>query len=377
MDEEKTMYSNKEIPEWIRALRKGQLSFLETVRQPGPYGRFRYAPEGCFLPHEPLSSGYAFGILDKMKAYDDLEENKKREWADYLRSYQDAETGDFYSKEMENLCPPPEKNALDLRYLIRRMLTRNLSGYLKRMGFPPQYPVHHPEVEAFTDREKLIAHLDSFPWDKSPWGAGSHGSMTVGWLFERFKQGEEKFRKPAKWAIEYMLKKQDPQTGLWGSPSCPLYERVNGAYKVLIKLSTTFGMLPKYPEKIIDNAIRNYGDSSYEMDGCNEFDTAFVLAAALRATDYRKQEIQELVLSRLPLIKPFQKEDGGFSYFKDQCITTNAQVPLIDRPRPQSDMAGTATFVEFFWTAFTILDWHKQLDWTSLWEGVPEKPVGS
>jgi hypothetical protein len=38
-------------------------------------------------------------------------------------------------------------------------------------------------------------------------------------------------------------------------------------------------------------------------------------------------------------------------------------------------MAGTATFVEFFWTAFTILDRHKELGWRSLWEGVPEKPV--
>ena len=43
------------------------------------------------------------------------------------------------------------------------------------------------------------------------------------------------------------------------------------------------------------------------MDGCNKFDNAFVLAAALRATGYRKQKIQELVRSCLPLIRTFQK----------------------------------------------------------------------
>jgi hypothetical protein len=368
------MSSNKEIPEWIRTLRKDQIFFLETVRQPGLFGRFRYAPEGCLLPHEPISSVYAFGILRKMNAYDALETEKKQEWADYLHSFQDHEAGDFWCEEIGRLCKPNE-HGLDSRYLIRRMLTRNLSGNLQHMGFPSQYPLRHLEVEPFTDEAKLIAHLDSFRWDTNPWGAGSHGTMTAGMLFERVQQGEEQFRKPTRWAIEYMLEKQDPKTGLWGNPSCPLYERVNGAYKVLIKLSLTFGMLPKYPERIIDSVFSNYEDPSYKIDGCNEFDNAFVLAAALRATDYRKQEIQDLMLSRLPLIKPFQKEDGGFSYFRDECITTNAQAQLIDRPRHQSDMAGTATFAAFFQTAFTILDWHKELGWTSLWEGVPEEPV--
>ena len=64
----------KEVPEWIGGIKNDQLTFLENVRQPGPYGRFRYAVAGCFLPHDPISSVYAHGILKRINAYDALEE---------------------------------------------------------------------------------------------------------------------------------------------------------------------------------------------------------------------------------------------------------------------------------------------------------------
>ena len=241
------------------------------------------------------------------------------------------------------------------------------------MGYSSHYIAHYPETDTFTDKDKLIAHLDSFSIDKNPWGAGSHCGTTAGMLFERVKRGEEDFRQPLKWTIEYLLEKQDPETGLWGDKTCQLHVRINGAYKVAQKLITTFGILPNYPERLIDSVYNNYEDPSYKIDGCNEFDNVFVLAAALRATDYRKQEVEKLVLSRFSLIKPFKKQDGGFSYFNDECIATNADVPLLDRQRFQSDMAGTATFTAFFQSAFTILNWYNKLGWMSLWEDTPKK----
>ncbi len=368
------MISDKKVPEWIKGIKNDQLTFLENVRQPGPYGRFRYAVEGCFLPHDPISSVYAHGILKRTNAYDTLEKKKKQEWAEYFRSFQDPETGEFWSEEIGDRCRP-EKHGLDPKYLMRRMLTRNISGALQQMGFPPQYPLNYPEAEPFTDRDKLIAHLKSFPWDTAPWGAGSHGGTTVQILFNRLERGEEQFRQPLRWAVEYLLEIQDPETGLWGAPGCPLYERINGAFKVMARLINTLGILPKYPEKIIDNVFRHYADPSYEMTGCNEFDNIWVFAAALRATDYRKREIEELVLSRLPFIEPFKKPDDGFSFFEDACITTNAQAQLVDRPRAQSDMVGTATFVGCLQSAFEILGWNEQFGWRGLWEDAPEKPV--
>ncbi len=368
------MYSEKDVPEWIRELKKDLLRFLENVKHPGPYGRFRYAPKGCLLPHEAISSCYAFGILKTINAYDALEEAKKQEWADYLRSFQDPETGEFWSEEIGGLCGT-EEHGLDPKYLMKRMLTRNVSNALQQMDFPAQYSLRYPEVEPFTDKEKLIAHLDSFLWDTNPWGAGSHAGTTALILFERLKRGEEKFRQPLRWTIEYLQEIQDPETGLWGAPACPLYERINGAFKIIARFINTLGILPRYPERIIDNVFRHYEDPSYEMTGCNEFDNIWVFAATLRTTDYRKQEIQELVHSRLPFIEPFKKPDGGFSFFKDTCIATNAQVQLVDRPRSQSDMAGTATFVGCLRSVFAILDWHKQLGWRYLWEDAPEKPV--
>ncbi|MCK5527043.1 MAG: hypothetical protein KAJ05_07835 [Candidatus Latescibacteria bacterium] len=368
------MISDKKVPEWIKGIKSDQLTFLENVRQPGPYGRFRYAVEGCFLPHDPISSVYAHGILKRINAYDTLDKQKKQEWAEYFRSFEDPETGEFWSEEIGDRCRA-EEHGLDPKYLMRRMLTRNISGALQQMDSPPKYPLRYPEVEPFTDRDKLIAHLDSFPWDTNPWGAGSHGGTTVQILFNRLERGEEQFRQPLRWAVEYLLKIQDPETGLWGAPSCPLYERINGAFKVMARFINTLGILPKYPEKIIDHVFRHYADPSYEMTGCNEFDNIWVFAAALRATDHRKREIQELVLSRLPFVEPFRKPDYGFSFFEEECITTNAQAQLVDRPRAQSDMVGTATFVACLQSAFEILGWNERFGWRGLWEDAPEKPL--
>ncbi|HID11666.1 MAG TPA: hypothetical protein EYP17_10260 [Candidatus Latescibacteria bacterium] len=356
-----------EVPAWIMKLRDDLPSFLERVRQPGPYGRFRYAPKGCLLPHEPISSCYAFGILRTINSYDALGDREKEEWAEYLRSFQDPETGEFWSHEIGDLCGKDE-------YPVRRMLTRNISSVLDQMGFPPLYPMKYPEVEGLVEREKLMAHLNSFPWDTDPWGAGSHAGMTALMLYMRMKR-EEEFRRPLRWTIDYLLGRQDPETGLWGPSSSPLYQRINATFKVLGRLTGTFGILPKYPERIIDSVFRHYQDPSYEMTGCNEFDNIWVLAAALKATDYRKEGIRELVLSRLPLIEPFRKPDGGFSFFRGECITTNAQVRLVDRPRPQGDMVGTATFVACLRSAFEILGWNKTLGWRGLWEDSPKEPV--
>lgn len=364
---------SQQIPGWVSELKDNLVSFLERVRQAGPYGRFRYAPEGWFLSHDPFSSCNAFGILQTINTYDSLTSQQKQQWADYLRSFQEPETGEFWSEEVGKLIRSDDEGRA--RYLMRRTLTRNIPSTLRQMGFQPRYELRYREVEPFTDKEKLIAHLDSFPWETNPWGAGSHGAITALMLYERLRSGDERFRQPLHWTIEYMLDKQDPETGLWGAPDCPLYRRVNGAFKVLGRLINTFGMAPSYPEKIIDSIFRHYADPSYRMTGCNEYDNIWVFACALRATDHRRQEIEELVLSRLPLIEPFRKPDGGFSFFKEECITNNSEVQLIDRPRKQSDMVGTATFVACLRSAFEILGWNERLGWRGLWEDAPQKPI--
>ena len=66
---------------------------------------------------------------------------------------------------------------------------------------------------------------------------------------------------------------------------------------------------------------------------------------------------------------------GGFSFFKEECITTNAQAQLVDHPRAQSDMVGTATFMGCLQSAFEILGWNERLGWRGLWAEAPEKPL--
>ncbi len=368
------MASLDAVPAWIRGLRRGLTAFLEKVRYPGAYGRFRYAPDGCILPHESISSRYAFDILDWINAYQDLRKHEQAEWVTYLLSFQDANTGEFWSAELGRLCTPESEGA-NPGYLMRRMLTRNTSSMLQRMGQAPRYVLRYPEADSFTDKSTLINHLSSSPWDTNPWGAGSHAGTTARMLWERLKRGEEEYRLPVKWAIDYLQGIQDPESGLWGSPSCPLYERINGAFKVVARMINTFGILPAYPERIIDSVFAHYEDPTYELTGCNEFDNIWLLAAALRTTDHRREEIEHLVAGRLAFIQPFTKDDGGFSFFKEVCITTNAQVQLVDSPRPQGDMVGTATFVACLASAFEILGWNSQVGWKGLWADAPKKAV--
>ena len=55
----------------------------------GSIWTFRYSVEGCILHHEPISSCYAFGILNAINGYKQLGNEKKKEWADYLRSFRE------------------------------------------------------------------------------------------------------------------------------------------------------------------------------------------------------------------------------------------------------------------------------------------------
>jgi len=357
------------LPSWIHSLREEVGGFLESLRARGvPFG-YRYAVDGCALAEDLLSTGNVFNDL-KVAGLETPE--WLAAYGDYLVAFQDPQTGMFYDARLDALIEPGDEDRGAVVTRLRKTLTRAGVSHLLQMGREPARPVTFDEQCRWRTRDEVISELESLPWATDPWGAGSHGAMVPFFLLQRYLQGEEVCGELVVEAVGWLLAQQDPETGLWGARSAPLHARVNGAFKVLTRLSNAWHIVPAYPERLVDSVVRYWRSPDYETVGCNELDNMFLLAVVTRFYPEMRPSLAELVLERIAALEPFRKPDGGFSYHRDRCITHVCECRLVREPIAQSDLMGTGTFCHAIGLGLEMLGLSRPLGWPiRMGEGPP------
>jgi len=278
--------SAKEASIWIAEARPALERWLVGRRAPGkPWGRFEPVVDDAMRESACYARTFhIIGLLDKLKPED------RREWAGYIKSFQDPRTGGG--------------NVRDLLFGIASLGHGELT-----------YPVRI--VPNYRDRGELVARIEKMPWQTNPWGAGSQLSSLGLWSAIGVEQGDDKSGQYLRWMIDWLEKRQDPKTGLWGNQNRPMIQRVNGAMKVVCFFCFNLGWELPRSERVIDSCLVHLDNrKGFAMEGgfdaCSDLDVFLVIWQALRQTDHRRQECRGAAIAHSPRMCRFLHADGGF-----------------------------------------------------------------
>ncbi len=313
--------------EAILGARERFRQWIETIRpEKPPLGRFHWALEHTRDASIP-STGYALAGLSMMGLFDEIITDQDRsegtEWvmSRYVGNGQFRDPALLnrvsadWPKDKEWPSPPMLESANGYAY-----------GSLTKYG-AKDIPVRQPakgllDTDGWQGMLKFITTRDI---DESPWGEGSHAGRMCLYLVREYRDGKAPIEAVVK-AVEYLLGKQDPETGLWGKPGLPLNQRLNGAYKLFGFLRCTLDLPLPYADRLLDSGFEYFyrPDHDEKIDSCSEWDALMVMRELQPLVgDYREEELKKLAAYRIArIVDLVQQPDGGFSGSRTCCTTS-------------------------------------------------------
>lgn len=362
----------------LNQLSENLLNWAEGLRAPGVHGRFKWAFNSV-RDANIASTSYLLGGLQQAGLLEDFitedDRNAGMQWLESLK----REDGQFYDPAIIGRKPDtwPEDKEFPGYGLIMGM-SQYASSALQRYGADisrrPEPPQNIPGLE---DADKAVEWIKNLSWDTNPWGAGSHGMRMARWLLDWHLEG----KLPLDYAIEAidcLLSYQNRASGLWGNADIPVYQRINGTFKVFVILQDRLFLPLPQANQIINMVLHEFQRPDYyDVFGpCNEFDNIYVLALALRHVPERRDEVNSVLLERLEAYKRFIAEDGGLSASPEgPCATTWLGVDMA-QPLCQGDVFSLGIHASGINICVDLLGVTDQVSWTGKWrmnETAPEE----
>ena len=291
-----------------------------------------------------LKINYILGTWDK------LQDTEKKKWVNYINSFQSI------NKKF------PEHSYLDdtliKNYSTKKIKTFFIDSVKTTMNLLPQYKFEKNQIKLLkavnAETKQAIStlhqvgernqkkvgnifqtdltvddYLNKFDWAR-PWNAGAQfSSLCVYSTTQGYEIKDD--------LISFANMMVDKETGSYFS-KLPQDSReiINGAMKVITGLDWINEQI-HYPEKLIDYCISN----KPILEGCDVVDYVYVLFKCSQQTNYRKKEINIILIDQLvELKKLFVEKEGGFSYFLNKSQTHYYGVEII-KSKNQADLHGT------------------------------------
>jgi len=299
----------------INALISQVSNFIDQCRLDPKQWKFASYPGG---PETLYASTFACMLYYYIGQLDNFSQEDKKQWANYLNSWQNPETGFFIGPE---LVPDEMKSRKHSYEHIAHHLAIHVLPALNLLGARPNYSLNfaHP----YLDLDFLQEWLDNRNWHDA-WLEGNNllfaGQLLV-YLrdFENIQEAQPALELYFKW----LNKEIDPGTGLWGSNGyCSNAAALYGGYhQLLVYYYENQTVL--YPNRLIDVALSlQHLDGGFHPDGgggaCEDTDAIDILVNLYKLNDYKHPQIRIALRKALVHILQRQMPDGGFVYRLDQ-----------------------------------------------------------
>lgn len=300
----------------IQSMRENAVRFVHA-RATGIPGEYRYSATG-----EPIlySSCYALMTLHYLDALP-ADPTLRAQWADYLLSWQDAETGAFLGPEVA--YAPESDSKHDAEHLAMH-LTTTLLPCLDILGIKPRHPLRF--AHRFLQRENLDGWLRTRDWHDA-WLEGNNLLFMLQLLIHlRDAEGVPEAHARIQELFEWLDREVDPQTGLWGTNGfCSPFIAMCGGYHQLLAYYAERRPVTS-PDRIIDLTLDlQHPDGGFHPDGgggaCEDVDAVDILVNLYKRTDHRRPEIRVALRSAALAVLGMQMADGGFVYRRDEPFT--------------------------------------------------------
>ncbi len=356
----------------LAACTDGMIRWAEMVRpKDSPQGRFTWALQTT-RDANVASTAYMLMGLKRMGIYNrvvtDTDRGAGQEWVLSMR----GENDQYRDSALFDRKPPgwPEGEPWP-SVSMKAAVNQYAASVLRDYGFsiPNVSPPPPPELPQADDPRGAVEWIKTRPWDTNAWGAGSHAMRMATWLMQWHKEGKLPID-PLIEALKFFYEIQDPETGLWGSPSLPRYNRINGTFKLFPLIRESLDLPLPHAEKIIDQVMAEFLRPDYDehVGGCDEWDNWYVLALALEKTEsHRLEEIRRMAAYRIArVIDIFSKPDGGFSYDANTCQTHWVDCDMAPKVA-QSDAIAPAVLTAGINVCIDLLGIQDRTTWTGVW----------
>ncbi|MDA8923119.1 hypothetical protein N9I52_03685 [Acidimicrobiia bacterium] len=323
---------------WLENLKNNIPSYLQSLKKE----EFRYLPVTSGLTHqgEILNLGfscYALKIYHITNLWENLNEEEKKGWIDYINSFQTKSKGyplnsfldenylhsylnKSYKNKIKNIIKFSLNKILNKKYILDserlvnsiRAESKQSISTLIQVGCVNELPY----LEFPKSKEEIKSYLKSLDWTK-PWNAGAQFSALC--VFVETQTTSKSLKKDLIKTLEdFVISISHKDTGLFYSGKKPSnVESVNGAMKIITGLDW-INVSPPYPEKLIETFL----DIKPSEDGCDLVDTVYVLYMCSKLTTHKNAEVKNFLISILDMIKSHYYPDvGGFSYFNNKSQT--------------------------------------------------------
>lgn len=236
------------------------------------------------------------------------------EQARRLRSLQDPTTGLIGMFDAAGRPGPPVTDLFDdgANYHVLCV------GYaLDILGSRFDGPV---SLVAETTPAELVDGLEALPWEGQAWMSGHWVDMVgtaLRWNYARQVSGS---RGAAEALIGWLVTRADPRSGMWGSVAGNggLLQVVNGFYRASRGTFAQFGLPLPYPERVVDTVLEHARNPEFfapaRQTACNVLDVVHPLWLALRQTDHRATEVQNLSTRLLRDLLGHWTDGQGFGF---------------------------------------------------------------
>lgn len=335
-------------PAWIREVPGQVLAWLETIqyapRKPEePWGLFTFSRD-CPLPYSVYATSAAWGLatacggVEKLPGY--TPEAKTR-MAEFIQQLQDPQTGLFSDPHLE--AARAREEGLDV---FRSAVTKYAFNLLTYCGAKPLYPYSSGGEGGNFDSERYLAQMKSGNWDQ-PWAIGSHSGFQTRELYWLVNEGHPEYLPALKEGVEFILSKQNPETGMWGRADLPLQQQLGGALKVIGRFQFAMGLIVPHMDKLADSLIEHHRSRAFYPDDISAViprNVAELAYVCTEVSDYRKEELLEVLRETAQELRKYQQPDGAFAQTRRGTRPIWWQdaeaAPACETPR--SDVHGTA-----------------------------------
>ena len=198
---------------------------------------------------------------------------------------------------------------------IRLQLTYFSLTALHALQEVPSHPLAF--ARRFLNPSFALGWVDGGPWD-NPWNQSNRVMFLLRFLIHlATKEGED-----AAWLVydrllDYLLERQNQETGLWhGASHASVREGVFAAYH-FFPFFFWRGRAVPHPERIIDSVLSiQHADGLFgEQQGggaCEDLDAIDTLVKFSLVTEHRATEVRNALIRALDRLLLLQNPDGGF-----------------------------------------------------------------
>ena len=238
----------------------------------------------------------------------------KQQIVDYVLSLRNPATGLFADPDIaiQHFLKPDHHSEL----YVSLQTTSFCYACLQALEVDVDWQI--PWLEPLLVKGQLVKWLDNLEWG-NPWLV-SNLDMFVGNLLLTWQQNDPADSAVAAAVDEYFVwhnVNQDSRTGFWGEQKS-LFNAMAGGYHIYIHYDYANRRI-NYVDKIIDSTLQLVArDGLFVYGGgggsCEDMDAIDILVRCSLLSDYRRNEVRQVLLNAAQMLNTGQLSDGGFSW---------------------------------------------------------------